>query len=449
MSATNPTTGRSTVVGVFRDRDHANKAVDDLRRAGFRDDQIGYAMRGEESRLAGERGERGDEVTTDTGPGSGAATGAMTGGLLGAIAGAAASLLIPGVGPIFAGGILAAALGGAALGAAGGGILGGLITTGVPEEEARYYDEEFRQGGIVVTVQAANRYQEAHDILERHGASFYGAGAAGSRTMSSASSTTSSATRADMGRATSAAGTAGSQTLTDREGTMRVPEVEEKLRVEKRPVQRGEVTIHKEVEEHRETVPVELRREEVHVEKRDVPDRPLRPGEDAFKEGTIRVPVRGEEAVAHKEAVVTGEVVIRKDQTTEHEQISDTVRRTEVHVDQDRQTVQAPRQDVVGASGSASGTAASGDWNTYSTRFRTHWGEHYGSYGGRYEDYEPAYRYGWERANDSQYRGRKWEDLEPDFRRDWETRHRDMPWDRFGDAIRHGWQSLTGAGSRR
>ena len=46
-------------------------------------------------------------------------------------------------------------------------------------------------------------------------------------------------------------------------------------------------------------------------------NRPLQAGDldNAFDEGTIRVPVRGEEVVAQKEAVVTGEVVINREQT--------------------------------------------------------------------------------------------------------------------------------------
>ena len=91
-----------------------------------------------------------------------------------------------------------------------------------------------------------------------------------------------------------------------------------------------------EVHKERRSVPVTLSQEKVRVEKRDVPERPLRAGEEAFQEGTIRVPVRGEEAVARKEAVVTGEVVVNKERTTETQQVADTVRRTEVHVDKDR-----------------------------------------------------------------------------------------------------------------
>ncbi len=121
----------------------------------------------------------------------------------------------------------------------------------------------------------------------------------------------------------------------ERAGEIRVPEVEERLDVEKRPVETGEVQVRKTVQEEQQTVPVELRREEATVERRDVGERPLAPGEAerAFQDETIRVPLRGEEAVARKEAVVTGEVVVDKEQTTERQEVGDTVRRERVEVE--------------------------------------------------------------------------------------------------------------------
>ncbi len=114
-----------------------------------------------------------------------------------------------------------------------------------------------------------------------------------------------------------------------------IPLVEERLLVRKRAGQIGEVGIQRRVIEEQQAVPVELRREEVNVAERDIDDRPIS-AEEAdrlFEEGTIRVPVRGEEAVVTKEAVVTGEVVIDKEQTVERQEIRDTVRRTEVEVE--------------------------------------------------------------------------------------------------------------------
>ena len=120
------------------------------------------------------------------------------------------------------------------------------------------------------------------------------------------------------------------------EGTMRVPVHEERLDVDTRQGQIGEVEVRKEVVSEQVSVPVELRREEAHVEQRDVRDRPVGPGEDVFQEGTTRVPIRGEEAVVEKQAYVTGEVVVDKEQTTERETVSDTVRKERVRAEEHR-----------------------------------------------------------------------------------------------------------------
>jgi hypothetical protein len=156
---------RDTVVAVFDDRTDAQDAINALRDAGFLADDI--------SILARDRDDAG-RLAEDTGASvaAGAATGALAGGLLGGVAGwlvGIGALAIPGVGPILAAGPLAAALGGAAIGATGGGIIGALTGVGVPEEDAKYYDTEFRRGGIVVTVQARGRYDEARAIMREYG----------------------------------------------------------------------------------------------------------------------------------------------------------------------------------------------------------------------------------------------------------------------------------------
>jgi uncharacterized protein (TIGR02271 family) len=116
---------------------------------------------------------------------------------------------------------------------------------------------------------------------------------------------------------------------------IRVPLAEERLLVDKQAVELGSVDIRKDVETERVELPVELRHEEVSVNRVDVQDRPVAVGDldDAFQEGTIRVPLRGEEAVVQKEAVVTGEVVIDKERRTERQTLTDTIRREEVEVD--------------------------------------------------------------------------------------------------------------------
>ena len=130
---------------------------------------------------------------------------------------------------------------------------------------------------------------------------------------------------------------------TTTEGDIRVPVVEERLEVGTRQVELGEVEIRKTVESEQVSIPVELMREHVRVSRIDVTDRPASEAQlaDGFREATIRVPVRGEEAIVSKEALVTGEVVIDRERVTERETVGDTVRREHVTVDEDYDTSRA------------------------------------------------------------------------------------------------------------
>ena len=160
---------QSTIVGVFDDRLQADRAVDELRRAGFRDDQIGVAMRHDVGSVAA------DAVTDATdADGSEAGTGAMAGILTGLGLGALAGLgvlsgVIPVVGPAIAGGTLGIILSNAAVGAGVGGLVGALVGAGIPEHEAQYYQGEFESGRTIVTVHADGRADEAMAILRRYG----------------------------------------------------------------------------------------------------------------------------------------------------------------------------------------------------------------------------------------------------------------------------------------
>ena len=159
---------RSTIVGVFDDRQQADRAVDELRRAGFRDDQIGVAWRHEE----GEYDVEGSgDATDETRAGTGAVAGVLAGLGLGAVAGIGVlSGVIPVVGPAIAGGTLGVILSNAAAGAGIGGLVGALVGAGVPEDEAQYYQGEFEAGRMIVTVQAEGRADDARAILRRYGA---------------------------------------------------------------------------------------------------------------------------------------------------------------------------------------------------------------------------------------------------------------------------------------
>lgn len=148
------------VIGVFHDRAQAEQALEDLRQAGFREDQIGFLMREGNTLI--------EDVPTEQ-PESGSTASAIAGGVVGGVAGAAAAALIPGVGSAVAGGILLSA-GGAVLGAATGKFISTLVHLGVPEEQAHTYDQEVQAGRSIVIVQADERPLEAFQILKRNSA---------------------------------------------------------------------------------------------------------------------------------------------------------------------------------------------------------------------------------------------------------------------------------------
>jgi hypothetical protein len=57
--------------------------------------------------------------------------------------------------------------------------------------------------------------------------------------------------------------------------------------------------------------------------------------------------------------------------------------------------------------------------------------------------YEPAYRFGWERAGQSEYRNRGFEEVELDLRREWEeSRGEEELWEDVRDAARHAWETF-------
>jgi len=313
---------RSTVVGVFADHASADRAVDELKRAGFRDDQIGVASRHADTATTTATA----ADTDDSHAGSGALTGALAGAGLGALAGLGIlSGMIPVIGPAIAGGTLGIILSNAAGGAAVAGLVGALIGAGIPEEEAHYYNTEFEAGRTIVTVKAEARAAEATTILRRHGAtdmqtSGTATGAACATTTTARGTTAASATTARP----AAAHTAG--------GAQRMQVVEEELHAQKRPVEAGEVTLRKEVHTEHKTVEVPVRREEVVIERHaptgsGVAASDIRPGEE------IRVPVMEEQVTVQKTPVVKEEVSVGKRVVQDTERVTGEVRKEEVRVE--------------------------------------------------------------------------------------------------------------------
>jgi uncharacterized protein (TIGR02271 family) len=212
-------------------------------------------------------------------------------------------------------------------------------------------------------------------------------------------------------RSRHAASAAAAASASRTEAEAKIPVVQEELKVGKREVQRGGVRVYQRVKETPVQENVQLREEHVKVERHPV-DQPASEADlAAFKEGSVEMRETAEEPVIEKTARVVEEVVVAKEVTQETASISDTVRSTEVEVEQ---------------------ISAADDAD-----YRRHWQTAYGSSGGRYEDYDAAYRYGSQLAGTERYKTGRWDDIEPDVRKDWEARNPGSAWDKFKDAVRY------------
>lgn len=299
-----------TVIGSFDSYAEAQSVVDELAQQGFDRDDISIIAKDREPGA-----KRADSERTDTGGsevGSGAAKGALAGGAIGLAAGLVA-IAIPGIGPVIAAGPLATALAGAGIGAAAGGIIGALMNVGVNPEDAEYYAESVRRGGALVLVHAEEAdAQRAADIMQLHGA-------------------TDIDRRAEEWRQTGWQGFDPNAEPYDEV----IPVVEEELRVGKREVERGRARVYTHVVEQPVQAQVQLQEEEVSVTRRPV-DRPATERDlEAARDRSMEFTERGEEAVVEKKARVVEEVEISKDTRQRTERIDDSVRRTEVDVDED------------------------------------------------------------------------------------------------------------------
>jgi uncharacterized membrane protein len=160
-----------TVVGLFENYSDADRAVSELNSRGFTRNEISVAARDTAIRDRMVAGETGGERAVAESAGAGAVGGTVVGGLAGLLIGIGA-LAIPGVGPVIAAGTLATTLGstalGAGIGAAAGGLIGALVGMGIPEEDANFYAEGVKRGGVLVTVQTSDdRATEALNIMRR------------------------------------------------------------------------------------------------------------------------------------------------------------------------------------------------------------------------------------------------------------------------------------------
>ena len=246
-----------------------------------------------------------------------------------------------------------------------------------------YYSEGMSRGGALLTVDAdEGRAARIQQLLEAHGARLEGSGAR-------------------------------ERTGSGREDVL--PVVEEQLRIGKRAVSSGGVRIYTRVTERPVEEEVRLREERVHVERRPV-DRPA--GAEAFRERSFEVEETREEPVVAKEARIIEEVVVTKEVQDRTAKVRDTVRRTDVDVDR----------------------VETGE---FEQDFRTHCNTNFGSQGLTYEQCAPAYRYGYSLGSDRRSTQSDWKSTEADAQRRWEERNPGT-WDRFSPAVRYAWERGRG-----
>ncbi|WP_460452277.1 YsnF/AvaK domain-containing protein [Alsobacter sp. SYSU BS001988] len=362
-----------TVTAMFDSYQEAAEAVRRLEALGLNHSAVSLVSNDPANR---ERISGLSDNTADNAEGGGA-TGATLGGLLGGGAGLLAGLglmAIPGVGPVVALGWLASTLVGAGAGAATGGLIGALTGAGVSEEDAHTYAEGVRRGGSLVTVRTDDAlYDKVVDILDDDGTVNIderestwrkegwngryepGVGATGttSSTPGVAGSMAASTPASPAGLGRTGAGMTGAGTTgyagasgsgvggtssgygeTGRSGEQVIPVAEERLNVGKREVNEGRVRVRSYTVEKPVTEQVNLREEHVDVSRRPV-DRPV--SGDPFRERTIEATETSERPVVEKQARVVGEVAVNKDVRNTTQTVSDTVRKTEVDIEDSRE----------------------------------------------------------------------------------------------------------------
>ena len=210
-----------------------------------------------------------------------------------------------------------------------GGFLQSVKNFFMPEEDRHAYDEGISRGGVLLTAHTPEGQEErVTHILDNSGAidfdarrqEWQGAGQMGER---------------DVERRDDPSVPASSRSLeADRDVT--IPIAEERLAVGKRELDRGSVRVRSYVAEHPVHEQVNLREEHVNIERRPVNERLSGAADGVFEERSFEATERAEEPVVSKETVVTEELRLSKEQSQRTEDIQDTVRKTEVDVDDNR-----------------------------------------------------------------------------------------------------------------
>jgi hypothetical protein len=148
--------------------------------------------------------------------------------------------------------------------------------------------------------------------------------------------------------------------------------------------------------------------------------------------------------IAEKRAVVYEEVELQKRTVQDTERVEAEVKREVAEVNR------------TGDARVSGGSTAFASWDEAMPSYRQRWQTRYGSSGGRWEDAEPGYRYGYEMSRDPRYHGREWREIEPQFNSDyseWSRRNGygsgSSNWDRIKEQARESWEDARQKAARR
>jgi uncharacterized protein (TIGR02271 family) len=250
------------------------------------------------------------------------------------------------------------------------------------EDDQRLYAEATRRGAVAVglSLDRDDSAPRAMEIMQRHHPIDLNTQSAQWKQQS---------TQTTAGKTAAAAGSSA-------QGSTVIPVVEEQLKVGKRAVQSGGVRIHSRITEKPVQEQVNLREEHVDVQRRAV-DRPMTDADKAaFRERTIEVTETREEPVVSKQARVVEEIAVNKTAAQRTETVRDTVRRTDVDVQQPASAA----------------------------------------------DTQVGDRFARELASDERFRGRDWASMEPEARRSFEQRYPGNKWEQYKDAVHRGYERV-------
>ena len=204
----------------------------------------------------------------------------------------------------------------------------------LPDDDRATYSEGLRRGGFMVSVSGLSeaQYATAHDILDDVGSIDLDERAdqwrndGWQQSASSQQYTPGQATPADKPAPDLSSTSGPSETI---------PVVEENLRVGKRDVNRGSLKVRAYTVERPVSENVSLTDQTVSVNRRPV-DRPLSDADRAFEDRTISAEEHHQEAVVSKEARVVEEIDISRDEAERTQKVEDTVRKTKIELDDQR-----------------------------------------------------------------------------------------------------------------